>query len=78
MFALLAPEASFRDQGLMIFKSLGVGAVSHYENLATSPAGQEYGKVPNPCINPIRFVASTMSLVRHNTHLLESYYEESL
>jgi len=62
MFALLAPEASLRDQGLMIFNSLGVGAASHYEDLATSPAGQGYGKVPNACINSIRFAARIIRL----------------
>lgn len=45
LFALLAPDGSTRDRFIDELRMRGITAVSHYEDLATSPAGVIYGKM---------------------------------
>lgn len=44
MFFLLAPGAAARDEALRWLRDRKIGAVSHYEPLHSSRAGQRYGK----------------------------------
>jgi dTDP-4-amino-4,6-dideoxygalactose transaminase len=44
LFALLAPSLSMRDRMIKALAEEGILAVSHYEDLASSPAGEKYGK----------------------------------
>lgn len=44
IFALIAPDSTSRDELLKYLNEHGIKAVSHYEDLASSPAGIRYGK----------------------------------
>ena len=55
MFALLAPSEGERESLLSYLTNRGIFAASHYEDLASSPAGQRLGKNSSPCSNSIAF-----------------------
>jgi len=46
MFALLAPNKNSRDLAIEHLNAKGIGAVSHYEDLASSPAGFKFSRHP--------------------------------
>ena len=55
MFALLAPSGDERESLLAQLRNKGIFAASHYEDLATSPAGKKLGKVVQECVNSYTF-----------------------
>jgi len=51
IFALVAPEGKVRNEFMAKIRGFGITAVSHYEDLSSSPAGKRYGKRSTSCKN---------------------------
>lgn len=63
MFALIAPSNQHREKTIEHLNSLGIGAVSHYEDLASSPAGIKYSKYRNDkIVNSVDFSGRILRL----------------
>lgn len=74
LFALIAPTFDIRSNLIEYLKSEGIIAVSHYEDLASSPAGKIFGRNPNNSFHSIWLSQRIVRLPLH-MHLQESDIE---